>query len=353
MKKVITKIVAIATIVAISVAVFAACNKVNNAEANFDRRTYGNSGLNFSFDGMQKINKSIAQGGDKIEAALHIWNVANNNLINSPTYGYMELGGGIIKGGTNAFTLQGNVKFGNVFIKVNNEMYKQVVAEIQKATFVQMGNADITSIGKNMFQQADRIYTKDGEKFYVEEVRGGGCNAKMVKEYPFGEADYTFKDKREKYTVPTRKQFNTDTNRLKDVDELTRMIMTKETIDTNTVSVEYNEAEKFYTVKMAVDVKNPKKLIKAQAQSVINMKKAAGSDNLTYGKYSIELQVYENGTAKVFKKSESWAATMKVKALGFTINATGASETDTEIRYSWDKKQLSKDLGMFDKSWAK
>lgn len=123
---------------------------------------------------------------------------------------------------------------------------------------------------------------------------------------------------------------------------LTNHVVNANTIDT--VSVDYNEEEKYYSVKLILKHNLPETI----KNSLDDIRVGTGDKNASYTKIAIDFTVWENGYLRSLSMEEQWVANV-VLTLDFNLKTNwrcSYNPTDCSFDKYPDSKQTKSDFGI-------
>jgi len=307
---------------------------------DFEYRNYGIKFDDVNFANTE-ITSSIAQGEDKIAAALHLITVAENNVIAADYLASASVGDGTAS--SSLFDMSGALQFGDIYVRDNGKFYSQSVARVTEATT--SFPANLLTAAQALLDQSDRKYSADGQTFYVQKVKGTKATARMIKDYPYGTSTF----ERGELEVFDLDGYKAEEYIRTDYRELSNFVFAEDTIKEDSIEISYDDESGLYTLYFEVDLENEAAREKATEHSRANMREASNSDDLEYAIYNVTIEVYENGLIRKFTREESWEATLNVLGL----KPHGSSHSETSVFYSWDPADCTFEVNNIDTSWAK
>ena len=342
MKKII-KILTVVTIIAVLSTFVVGCKKQTDDDVNRDEMALGNYGQKYvgalgftktNIDSAIICNGALVGTTTELEAALHLYSVAQANVMDADKVSSFSYGGGTATTGP----VGGGLSFGDIMVKDNNDVYIQNVARISSVE----GLPD-TAIGivQNMLDQSTRkFYDSSEDTYYVQKIEGSDATCRMIEDYPFGSSSFengtlkTLTWERYKEIEYVRNSINDLTNTLISEDTI------KNTEDDDIV-IDYDSETGLYTLSFGLKLATQEEKDLATGEYARpDMQEASGTAGqeegaLEYNKYDMVIEIYDNGLPKSFTASESWDATLYVKVV-FTMELAGYSLSSNTTVYSFD-----------------
>ena len=294
--------------------------------------------------GYMPINKTIAQGSDKLAAALHLFTVAEHNYYRANYIAKVSLGGG----NAEAIGMKGSMKVRSLYIKEPTRSYSQSVGRVYESD-----PESLLTAAQIILDQGKRTFIKnrdtDDEIIYKQEPKNSG-GPTMIDEFPYAECDFA----KGKLKTVSKGAVDDDDFSLKYKGELTNFVISEDSLLKDSYTVVYNEDDDIYTVSFEIDVTTQDARDAYTERPRASLRKASTSNDLEYLKYKITIELWDNGTLKTFTTEEQWEATLILTSFA---KPHGASQSESTDYFSWDKEDCLIDEyvkeGILSIDWAK
>ena len=327
------------TAVFITSAVAFSSVQAEGAAKDFSYRSYGLRYDKVSFKN-RPVNSEIAAGNDSTAKVLHFLDIINYNLITADYLAAISVGGGTAS--SDLLNIKGGLKYGHVYVRDRGRFYLQSVAKVTEAT--SSLNINLLSLTQNLLNSAERKYSPDGKIFYLERVKGGHSNAKLLYSYTYGWADF----RKGEHKVLNLAEYKAEEFIYRDYRELNNFVLTPDTIRRDSIRISYKDG--LYTFTFRVNLEDGVSRDKATKYARAHLREVSKSEDLEYILYKVTIEMWDNGMIRKYTKEESWKASLK---LPLGIRPSGCSYSLTSVYYSWNPADCTFKTNNSDISWAK
>ena len=302
---------------------------------------YKNYGVRYDNVGftLTPIDKTKMEKKD-VTAALHLLDVVNKNLANADYFAFCSTGYGTAR--SSLMSMSGSLDYGVIYIKDGKSMYYQSAADVVE--FNSSAGSRLSNLTQGLLDRAERKYSPDGKTFYVQKVKGNKAKIKVLNKYPFSDADYNVGETQKLSLNEFKKQEYVAAN----VNELTNMLFTKDTILDKSVAINYSGG--IYRLAFTVDLSNNTLRDKATKYARGMLRDLVESNDLEFNHFRVNLEVWDNGLVRKFTREESWKGTIN---LPLNLKPEGISKSSAAIWYNWNPADCKIKDNKIDLSWAK
>lgn len=177
-------------------------------------------------------------------------------------------------------------------------------------------------------------YTKGDDKYHYAYIMGSDTKIDCsVPTFPY--ATFIIPEGDEPFVYDGFDEFQAERNCRDSQLELTNMRIYKSLLNDDDISIEYNESEKFYTLKFSINCedRNRWEFIDFEAMSQLDLDTGTFLEiNNTIVGWRAEVEIWDNGYVKAFRSYENW----KMNVLTNDID----SNPQNEFEYLWNADEI-------------
>ena len=290
---------------------------------------------------LNATSEELSEQADVKEAAVYLFNLANDNLSKVAYYANYAYGSGIASVTTMKMT--GSMEVREVRIKDGAAMYMVTMGRVVNGynnDTPDKTNSLVLSACRLLLDYGNRKFTPDGKTFYVQEGGTSSLASGALNNF-YTENAYIDWNKCDKVESMSTADFMKKDYYNKSYVETTNATISADTIVN--ASIAHNAAG-YYEIEITVDVTTD-----ALKLSTESTRESANSDDIVYAYQTIKCQIWDCGLFRQYETFDSWEGSFGAGP----FHLGGYSKNEWHKTFTYNKQNAPLYQIPTDTSWAK